>query len=306
MRFTHLFYLILLVLSFATIANAQVGVGTASPDASARLQIDANASTNAKGFLPPRVELSSTAATSNTISNPATGLLVFNTATAGIGANAVTPGFYFFNGSAWIRLIVPTDNAANVTGTVAVANGGTGATSLTAKSVLVGNGTNALRSVAPGDSGNVLTSNGSEWVSAVNSGPQKIYSKGVNSDLGGYVFYVTPDRKHGLVAAEQDQSIVSWPKTGVEWYEASDYVANPDNHNANGKKFSDWRVPTKFELNLMFQNKSEIGNFINGNYWSSSFGSTNGNHWWQDFFTGNQGVVSSYPAPGLVRAVRSF
>jgi hypothetical protein len=82
--------------------------------------------------LPPRVELISTAAASNIISNPATGLLVYNTATAGTGATAVTPGFYYFSGSAWVRLIVPTDNAANVSGTVEVANGGTGATTLTA------------------------------------------------------------------------------------------------------------------------------------------------------------------------------
>ena len=46
-----------------------------------------------------------------------------------------------------------------------VANGGTGATSLTANNVLLGNGTSALQVVAPGSSGNVLTSNGSTWQS---------------------------------------------------------------------------------------------------------------------------------------------
>lgn len=57
-------------------------------------------------------------------------------------------------------------NAANVTGTVAVANGGTGATSLTANNVLLGNGTSAVQVVAPGSSGNVLTSNGTTWQSS--------------------------------------------------------------------------------------------------------------------------------------------
>jgi hypothetical protein len=61
-------------------------------------------------------------------------------------------------------------NAANVTGTVAVANGGTGATTLTANNVLLGNGTNALQAVAPGTSGNVLTSNGTTWASTAPSG----------------------------------------------------------------------------------------------------------------------------------------
>jgi hypothetical protein len=58
-----------------------------------------------------------------------------------------------------------TGTAANVTGTVAVANGGTGATSLTVNNVLLGNGTSAVQVVAPGTSGNVLTSNGTTWAS---------------------------------------------------------------------------------------------------------------------------------------------
>lgn len=51
-------------------------------------------------------------------------------------------------------------------GTLAVANGGTGATSLTANNVLLGNGTSAVQVVAPGTSGNVLTSNGTTWTSS--------------------------------------------------------------------------------------------------------------------------------------------
>ena len=57
-----------------------------------------------------------------------------------------------------------------VTGTLPVANGGTGATSLTANNVLLGNGTSAVQVVAPGTSGNVLTSNGSTWVSSAPAG----------------------------------------------------------------------------------------------------------------------------------------
>ena len=52
-----------------------------------------------------------------------------------------------------------------VTGTLPVANGGTGATALTANNVLLGNGTSAVQVVAPGASGNVLTSNGTTWQS---------------------------------------------------------------------------------------------------------------------------------------------
>jgi hypothetical protein len=53
----------------------------------------------------------------------------------------------------------------NVTGTVAVANGGTGLTTLTANNVMLGNGTSTPSFVAPETSGNVLTSNGTTWIS---------------------------------------------------------------------------------------------------------------------------------------------
>ena len=56
-----------------------------------------------------------------------------------------------------------------VTGTLPVANGGTGATSLTANNVILGNGTSAVQFVAPGTSGNLLTSNGTTWTSAAAS-----------------------------------------------------------------------------------------------------------------------------------------
>ena len=55
---------------------------------------------------------------------------------------------------------------SQVTGTLPVANGGTGAATLTANNVILGNGTSAVQAVAPGTSGNVLTSNGTTWTSA--------------------------------------------------------------------------------------------------------------------------------------------
>jgi hypothetical protein len=61
--------------------------------------------------------------------------------------------------------------STGVTGTLPVANGGTGATSLTANNVLLGNGTSALQVVAPGTSGNVLTSNGTTWASTTPTAP---------------------------------------------------------------------------------------------------------------------------------------
>lgn len=59
--------------------------------------------------------------------------------------------------------------ASNVTGTLPVANGGTGAATLTAENVILGDGTSAVKFVAPGTSGNILTSNGTTWVSSAAS-----------------------------------------------------------------------------------------------------------------------------------------
>ena len=55
---------------------------------------------------------------------------------------------------------------------LAVADGGTGASSITANSVILGNGSSALSGnlVAPGTSGNVLTSNGTTWTSTAPTG----------------------------------------------------------------------------------------------------------------------------------------
>jgi hypothetical protein len=60
--------------------------------------------------------------------------------------------------------------AVTLAGTLNVANGGTGSTSLAANNVILGNGTSALQTVAPGTSGNLLTSNGTTWSSQAPSG----------------------------------------------------------------------------------------------------------------------------------------
>ena len=61
------------------------------------------------------------------------------------------------------------DASTALTGSTAVANGGTGAATLAANNILLGNGTGALQVVAPGTSGNVLTSNGTTWQSTAGS-----------------------------------------------------------------------------------------------------------------------------------------
>lgn len=65
----------------------------------------------------------------------------------------------------------PPVTGGNITGTVGVTHGGTGATSLTGNgAVIMNSGGTAQTTVAPSTSGNVLTSNGTAWTSAAASG----------------------------------------------------------------------------------------------------------------------------------------
>ncbi len=54
---------------------------------------------------------------------------------------------------------------SGVSGILPVANGGTGASTLTLNNVILGNGTGAVQTVAPGTVGNILQSDGTTWVS---------------------------------------------------------------------------------------------------------------------------------------------
>ena len=75
-------------------ASAQTGIGTITPNTSAKLDIY---STN-KGFLPPRISLTD-ALDQSTIPSPATGLLVYSKGDGGLAS-----GYYFWNGSAWATI----------------------------------------------------------------------------------------------------------------------------------------------------------------------------------------------------------
>ncbi|MFD3293381.1 tail fiber domain-containing protein [Aquirufa sp. KTFRIE-69F] len=89
---------------------AQTGIGTTTPDASAKLEV---ASSN-KGFLPPRVALTATNSASP-ITSPANGLMVFNTATTGASPFNVLPGYYYWDGVGlkWVSLSTTVGNVQN-------------------------------------------------------------------------------------------------------------------------------------------------------------------------------------------------
>jgi hypothetical protein len=78
------------VLNSSNIFNngSSIGIGTISPNASAALEVNSTT----KGFLLPTM----TQTQRNAISTPATGLLIYQSDN--------TPGFYYYNGSAWTAI----------------------------------------------------------------------------------------------------------------------------------------------------------------------------------------------------------
>ncbi|MGG5210332.1 hypothetical protein ACQWU4_15520 [Chryseobacterium sp. MIQD13] len=95
---------------------SQVGIGTTTPDPSSILELNVNnlATGNKKGFLGPKVALTSKTDIV-TIPNPATGLLVFN---LGTDSNFNYAGYVFWNGTEWRKL----DNSSLATGTIGAIN----------------------------------------------------------------------------------------------------------------------------------------------------------------------------------------
>jgi hypothetical protein len=102
------FMIIPLLVMGRTVHAQNIGINAngAAPNASALLDIDGSAlaANNQKGLLIPRVALTAINATAP-VTAPATSLLIYNTSTAGVAPNNVTPGFYYWDGATWVRLL---------------------------------------------------------------------------------------------------------------------------------------------------------------------------------------------------------
>ena len=65
-----------------------------------------------------------------------------------------------------------------------------------------------------------------------------------------------------------------------------------------------WRLPTKDELNLLYENKEKIGGFAGSYYWSST---EDGNFYaWYQLFNNGHRYSNIKDATYYVRAVRAF
>jgi hypothetical protein len=184
---------------------------------------------------------------------------------------------------------------------------------------------------AAGTSGQVLTSTGSgtlTWTGTHYIG---------ESYGGGKVFYVYDNGKHGLIAATSNQS------TAMRWYggsctntrargdgvgaglkntaiiianqgavDGNEFAATVCNEYSVIKivggittTYGDWYLPSKYELNLLYLQKTVVGGFELGIYWCSTEYDDK-YAWGQGFSSGSQSSNLGKEFAFYVRAIRAF
>lgn len=134
--FRSLAFTAILLISFNVYGQNGVAINTTNSASHSSAILDV--SSTSRGVLLPRM----TAANKGAISSPATGLTIYQT--------DGTKGFYYYNGSAWVRI----GDVADMSGTVPVTNGGTGLTSITSNGVLYGNGSGNVQATAASTANN--------------------------------------------------------------------------------------------------------------------------------------------------------
>jgi hypothetical protein len=120
-----------------------------------------------------------------TIFNGATGAITVRTVSgSGISVPTSTKAILYCDGTNVVDA-VNYFSSLTLGAALPVASGGTSLTTLTANNVILGNGTSAPQFVAPTTSGNILTANGTTWVSSAPATSGTVTSIGVSGGTTG-------------------------------------------------------------------------------------------------------------------------
>ena len=196
--------ILIIFISLALTSNGQnVGIGTSSPNA----LLDVYSTSD--GILIPRVALTSTASASP-LTSPAASTLVYNTATAGSGATAVSPGFYYWAGSAWVRFI---DNNS-LTGSTTVSNTSSANTLSTTVNGVTGSNVTIINT-------NTISQNGAgQLISTINGIGSTPYTATIAGDVTGSLGASTVAKIQGTpvtISSLADGNLLQYNAGGTSW-----------------------------------------------------------------------------------------
>lgn len=166
--------------------------------------------------------------------------------------------------------------------------------------------------------------------------PKFIYDAGVpesqlygKSYRGGIIFHLDPSSGNGLLAAPPISAYARWGCWQTEINGADGSMIGVGSQNTNDilsgcsedgiaaklcaqldlDGYTDWFLPSKDELNLMYVNlhTNGYGGFIQGGqYWSSTESKTTTQAWFQFFSTGGPQYEGPKDAPRNVHPIRAF
>lgn len=145
---------------------------------------------------------------------------------------------------------------------------------------------------------------------------------------GGIIFWVDKESEHGLIAASEDlsQNTPWFDGRYIATYAIRDGIFSGKDNTAQiirklsfsknaaaitqsyrGGELTDWYLPSRYELNLLYQQRMMVGGFADNIYWSST--ELNQNPLLgvcvQNFENGDQ-FVSLKENIASIRAIRSF
>jgi len=272
-------------------SSGNVGIGVAAPSASNRLEVSGRA--QASNFLATGsgavFSTNTAAADSQYLYTQNTGNVLYYGVDSSVGAftGLANAGFiYSYNDTAFV---IGTNDSERM---VVLGSGNVGIGTTSPLSKLAINGGLHVGGDSDAGDNNLLVDGTGSFTGAVTA---SLFTKAgdctdadaVGTSCGGGKKYAT-----GLVSATSDGG-------SYNWWDATTYCRDIKNG------YNDWYIPTKSELNTLYGQKTTVGGFVSGYYWSSSEYSTTSA--WDQYF-GNGYQYSGYAKAHAyyVRCIRRY